>query len=57
MRDLRPAPSLEGTTVLFVAGYVNEIIPGYFDDTVASGGGPRREDRPPLSDLRRERRR
>lgn len=34
VRDDRPAPKLEGTSVLFVAGYLNELIPGYFDDNV-----------------------
>jgi dienelactone hydrolase len=35
MKDRHALPSLEGTRVLFVAGYLNELIPGYFDDNVA----------------------
>lgn len=30
-----PAPSLEGRHVVFVAGFMNELIPGYFTDNVA----------------------
>lgn len=36
MHVTEPAPPvLQGTQVLFVAGYLNELIPGYFDDNVA----------------------
>jgi pimeloyl-ACP methyl ester carboxylesterase len=30
-----PLPSLEGRHVVFVAGFMNELIPGYFTDNVA----------------------
>ncbi len=48
-----PKPTLEGRHVIFVAGFLNELIPGYFDDNVMETkqlGGSASVIRPPSGD-------